>query len=274
MTPPRTNAPRPRWPARLVAMVVLAAVAGCAGTPRPRDAREFQTPSDQTDTGRRAAVRLQLAGAYFAEGKTTVALDEVKQALQADPNSSAAYNLRGLIYASLNDDALAEESFQRAVQLAPRDGDVLHNLAWYRCQRRRYDEGDALFARALEQPQYLQAQRTLLAQGVCQARAQRLDVAERTLLRAFELDPSNPVVAVNLSEVLLRRGDVERARFYIHRVNSVPDQVSAQTLWLETRIEHRAGRRQQAEELGTQLRNRFPQSREAAAYERGRFDEQ
>ena len=69
--------------------------------------------------------------------------------------------------------------------------------------------------------------RTLLAQGVCQARAGQNADAERTLMRAYELDATNPVVAVNLSEVLLRRGEYERARFYVRRVNSLPDVANA-----------------------------------------------
>lgn len=264
--------PTCRW--RLLALAIgAAALVGCATQgPGPGDAREMQTNSDQTDASRRAGVRLQLASAYFAEGKTAVALDELKQALQADPNYAEAYNLRGLIYASLSDDALAEESFQRAMQLTPRDGEIIHNVAWYRCQRQRYDEADVLFRRAIEQPQYQHPQRTLLAQGVCQARAQRLDLAERTLTRAFEINPGNNAVSVNLAEVLFRRGDLERARFYIRRVNAITDQSNAQTLWLAIRIEQRAGNRALVDELGQQLRGRFPQSREAVAYERGQFD--
>ncbi len=258
----------------LAAVVLAAALAGCgASAPRASDPREIQTDSDRTDAARRAGTRLELAGAYFAQGKALIALDEVKLALQADPNSGAAYNLRGLIYASLGDDAMAEDSFQRALQLNPRDGELLHNIGWFRCERRRYDEADALFRRALEQPLYQEGQRTLLAEGVCQARAQKLEAAQATLQRAFDLNPANSAVSVNLAEVLLRRGDLERARFYIQRVNGVTEQNTAQTLWLALRIEQRAGNREHRDELGNQLRNRFPDSREAAAYARGQFDE-
>ena len=60
---------------------------------------------------------MELATGYFGRGQMTTALDEVKLALIADPTSSEAYNLRGLIYANLGDDNLAEESFKRALQL-------------------------------------------------------------------------------------------------------------------------------------------------------------
>ena len=82
-----------------------------------------------------------------------------------------------------------------------------------------------------------------------------------------------PSTALNLSEVLYRRGDYERARFYIRRVNIREDLSNAQTLWLALRVEHRLGNRGAMDEFGRQLRNRFPQAAETLAYERGRFDD-
>ena len=258
-------------------LVVLAVLAGgCAGggTTAPAGAlRDRVTASDESDASKRARVRLELAGAYFGRGQLTTALDEVKQSIQADPTLAEAFNLRGLIYAGLGDDALAQESFRRALQIEPRDADTMHNYAWYLCQQKRHAEADALFDQAIAQPQYGGVTRSRFAQGVCRARGGQLEGAERVLTQAQELDPGNPAIAVNLSEVLLRRGDYERARFHIRRVNAQKDVADAQTLWLATRIEVRAGNRAAAADLGAQLRARFPQSREAAAFERGQFDD-
>ncbi len=235
--------------------------------------KDRPTASDETDASRRASVRLELAGAYFSRGQMTTALDEVKKSIAANPNVAAAFNLRALIYGNLGDHQLAEESFRRAMQLDPADADVMQNFGWYLCQRDRFAEADALFIRALAVPQYQYSPRTLLTQGVCQARSGKIEDAERTLARAYALEPGNPAVAVNLSEVLYRKGDVERARFYIRRVNAVPSFVSAQTLWLAARIENKIGNTQGAADFGEQLRNRFPQSLEATALAEGRFDE-
>jgi type IV pilus assembly protein PilF len=235
--------------------------------------KDMVTASDESAARKRARVRLELAGAYFARGQHTTALDEVKQALQVDPNLGEAYNLRGLIYAAMGDTTFAEDSFNRALQINPRDGDTMHNLAWYYCQNRRFEDAARLFNRALELPQYASAVRTLLARGVCEARAGRWPQAEATLTRAYEFEPNSAVIAVNLAEVLLRQGGYERARFYIKRVNAVAAQSTAQTLWLAARIEMKLGNREGANEYGLQLRNRFPQSRESSAFDRGQFDE-
>ncbi|WP_310740179.1 type IV pilus biogenesis/stability protein PilW [Aquincola tertiaricarbonis] len=236
-------------------------------------AQEIRTASDQTDNDRRARLRLELAAAYFGRQQNEVALDEVKQALNAKPDMGEAYNLRGLIYAAMGEDRLADDSFQRALQLNPRDGDAKHNYGWFLCQQRLFPQAQQQFDAALSLPQYRDTVRTLLAQGVCQARAGQLDAAERSLVRSYELDAGNPTVALNLAEVLYLRGEYERARFYVRRLNLRQESSNAQSLWLAVRIEHRLGNRGGVEEWGRQLKARFPQAPQTLAFERGRFDE-
>ena len=256
--------------------VALAALwlAGCATMGDSAPTRDLRTESDQSDAERRARVRLELASAYFGRGQLSTALDEVKLALAAKPNAFDAYNLRGLIYAAMGENLLAEESFQRALQLNARDGDTMQNYGWFLCQQRRFDEAEKHFQLAMAQPQYTGVVRTSFAQGVCFARAGRWAEAERSLSRSYELDPTNPVTAYNLAEVLLQRKEFERARFYVRRINAVPEQVNAQSLWLAARIERRMDNMSTAQQFGRQLRERFPQSPEALQFEQGRFDEQ
>jgi len=254
-----------------VASMLALALAGCAAP--AEDVRDIPTVSDQSDGERRARARLDLATAYFSNGQYTTALDEVKLALAARPDLAEAFTLRGLIYAALGEERLSEDSYRRAMQLNPRDGDTMHNYGWLMCQHRRYAEADTQFRAALALPQYFNAARTLMAQGICQARAGQWDHAEKTLVRSLELDASNPVTAVNLSEVLYRRGEFERARFYMRRVNNQNSLVNAQTLWLAIRIEKKLGNLAGVDNIGRDLRSRFPQSREAGAFERGEFDE-
>jgi type IV pilus assembly protein PilF len=259
-----------RAPATLAALAAaLVMLAGCVAT---QPATDLRTASDMTDADRRARLRLELAAGYFARGQAETALDEVKQAIAARPDIAEAFALRGLIYASLNQTALAEESFRRALQLDPRNADTLHNYGWYLCQLQRWDEASAQFDAAIAQPQYRDVPRSLLAKGVCDARGGRLPLAERSLTRAYELDPANPGIAFSLAEVLFRLGEFERSRFYLRRVNAQPAASNAQTLWLAARVEHRLGNVAGARSLGDELLRRFPQSPEALLYDKGRFD--
>ena len=265
------------WAARAcgAAWMLCALLSGCAlpAAPNTTESKDRVTASDETAASKRAGVRMELAYAYFGRGELTTALDEVKLALVSSPNLGEAYDLRGLIYAGLGDDVLAQESFRRALQINPEDGDTMHNYGWYLCQQKQFNEAEALFQRAIALPKYLNTTRSLLTSGVCQARAGKWAEAEVALNKAYERDPNNPAAAVNLSEVLLHRGEYERARFYVRRVNAVAEQSNAQTLWLAARIEMKMGNRQAANEYGLQLRNRFPQSRESSAFDQGKFNE-
>lgn len=258
-----------------IGVLGVVGLAGCT-TPGalPADQpRAITTASDLTDTERRALVRLELASAYFGRGQLETALDEVKLALLANPNLADGYNLRALVYAAMGEDRLAEDSFARALQINPQDGATLHNQAWFLCQRDRFDVAQTQFAAALALPQYRDVARTQLARGLCYGRNRQWALAEAALMRAYELDPANPNTGLNLAEVLVQRQDLERARFYIGRVNESPGASNAQTLWLAARIEHKLGRDTSARQWGDQLRQRFPQSPEAALFERGQFND-
>jgi type IV pilus assembly protein PilF len=258
-----------------------AALIGCASSGPPANAPpatpETSKPAppstDPVEVERRARVRLELAEAYLSRGQLDTALDEVKRSLATKPDLGSAYNVRGLIYAAMDEDQLADESFTRALQLNPRDGAALNNHAWFLCQRDRFAEAQAKFAAALAMPQYRDVARTQLARGVCYGRNRQWPEAEAALTRAYELDPSSPAAGFNLAEVLFQRQQYERARFYVGRVNDSPGNANAQTLWLATRIERKLGQESAMRVLGERLRQGFPQSPEAALFERGRFDD-
>ena len=250
-----------------------ALLAGCAGVPGADGAgqsAEITTESDEPPARRRARIRLELAVGYFEQGRTEIALDEVKQALLADPTYAAAFNLRGLVYMRLNDMRQAEDSLRRAIALDPRDSDAHHNYAWLLCQQGRFDESLRTFRQALANPLYGGRAKTYMGQGLCEARAGRTADAEQSLARSYELDAANPVTGYNLAALLLARGELQRAQFYIRRLNN-SELANAESLWLGIRVEDRVGDRVARDQLADQLRRRFPQSRELALFEKGNF---
>ncbi len=258
-----------------VMMMGLAAMSGCASNSTvaqesPRG--DLVTESDEPEARRRARIRLELAVGYFEQGQTTVALDELKQSLITDPNFAEAHNLRGLIYMRLNDQRLAEESFRRALSISPRDPNVLHNYGWLLCQQARYPEAQAAFAQAIASPIYGGRAKSYMAQGLCQVRAGQKVDGEVSLARSYELDAGNPITGYNLANLLYQRGEFVRAQFYVRRLNN-SELANAESLWLGIKVERRMENRDAMQQLAGQLKKRFGQSKELAAFERGAFDE-
>ena len=230
------------------------------------------TESDESTERKRARIRVELALGYFEQGKATIALDEIKQAILADPNFSDAYSRHGLIYMRLNDYAIAEDSFTQALSIDAKNVDVLHNLGWLKCQQSNYEQAFALFGRALSDPLYTERAKTYRAFGLCQERAGLLKEAGASLLKSYEYDAGNPVTAYNLANVLFKQGELVRAQFYIRRLNN-SELANAESLWLGIKVERRLASNEAVAQLATQLERRFAQSTQAALYRRGAFDE-
>jgi len=256
-------------------MLILAAaflVAGCASNSRVDADRELQTSSDQTDIQKRARIRLQLAVGYYQQQQLSVALDEIKQSLQADPNFAEAYSVRGLIYMDMGEMRLADDNFQHALRLAPQNPDFNNNYGWFLCQNGRPEQSIGYFESALKSRTYQSPAKALSNAGTCSLRMKKVAEAERYFNDAFRLDPGSISTSISLAKLNYERGDYEKARFYISRVTR-SDDLSAQALWQAIKIERKLGDRAAELSLVTQLNRRFPNSTEFAAYQRGAFDE-
>lgn len=258
----------------LIALVFcfVSLLAGCASGPSSGDMRDIPTSSDQTDYQKRSRIRMQLAVGYYEQREFGVALDEIKQAIQADPSFADAYSVRALIYMELGELRLAEENMLHALKLAPNNPDFSNNYGWFLCQNGRPKESIAYFESAMKNRVYQSPSKAMNNAGVCSLKLKDDAAAERYLTDAFRFEPDNPVVNVNLAKVYYGRNDYARARFYSNRAVKA-DAPTAEALWMAIRVEHKLGDRTAESSLATQLRRRYPRSEEYAAYQRGAYDE-
>jgi type IV pilus assembly protein PilF len=256
--------------AAAAASVVL--LAGCASNPSAGGLTELPTSSDQTDNQKRARIRMQLAVGYYEQRQLAVALDEVKQALQADPGFAEAHSLRALIYMDMGENRLAEENFLQAIRLTPNNPDFNNNYGWFLCQSGREQQSISYFEAALKDRTYQSPAKALNNAGVCSIRMKDRAAAEKYFSQAFQYEPGNPSTNANLAKISYDRRDYERARFYVGRVMKA-DVMNPDVLWLAIKTERKLGDRAAETSLATQLRRRHPNSVEYAAYQQGAFDE-
>ncbi len=259
----------------VVSVLASALLFGCAGAQKSSETKELATQSDQTQLQNRSSIRMQLAISYFEARQFEVALDEIKQALQADPKNAEALGVRALIYMEMGEMALADSNFQNALQLAPNNPDLSNNYGWYLCQNGRPTEAIKYFERALETRSYASPEKALNNAGMCSLQQKKLDVAEKYFMQAFKLDPANQASNTNLARLFFQKKEYERARFYMSRVTSAAKNqiLPANILWLALRIENKLGDKAAESVLATQLRRHHANSQEYAAWQRGAFDE-
>lgn len=257
---------------RTFLLLIVMALAGCASSQSGGSLSELPTSSDQTSNQKRANIRLQLAVGYYQQRQLEVALDEIKQALVADPNFAEAYSMRGLIYMEMDQMPLAEENFLRAIKLAPNNPDFSNNYGWFLCQSGHENRSISYFEAALRNRSYQSPVKALHNAGVCSLKLKKIKAAETYFLQAFKIEPDNLNISINLARIYFNRGDYERARFYISRVIKAAA-LSSEVLWLAIKIEHKLGDQAAENSLVTQLRRRHVDSSEYAAYKRGAYDD-
>lgn len=251
-------------------------LAGCASTGDGSSTRELKTSSDQTAQEKRASIRMQLAVGYYQDAKYDIALDEIKQSIAIDPDLADAYGVRALIYTKMGEIPLADENYQRALKLAPRNPDLANNYGSFLCgPGARPAQAMTYFDSALKNPTYTNPVSALVNAGNCSLKTKQYAAAERYLTDALRYDPDLAPTNAGLARAFYERRNYERAGFFINRLTTSAklESLSAETLWLAIRVARKLGDRTLEASLTGQLQRRFPASTEYSAFQRGAFDE-
>ncbi len=247
----------------MAGIVVLAA---CAEQPvAPQLTPQAPATQQQADARTRADLHTQLGAGYYELRNFAVALEELNEALRADPNHGPAYNMLGLVYMELREDAAAEQNFERALRINPLDSDANNNYGWFLCQRKRHAEGIKLFMAAVRNPLYQTPDMSFVNAGMCARAAGDDAAAAQYFERALATQPSQPQALYQLAELSFRRGEIPGAKGYLTRLSRTVQNLSAEALWLALRVERRLGDREAEASYGLQLRRNFPNSRETQA---------
>lgn len=254
---------------RRISLALLLLV-GCAGDQGPT--RESgQIVGEVGEPRNRARLHTELAALYFGRGNMAVALEELRTAVRSDSNYAPAHSMFGLVYMELKENRLAEDSFERALRLSPNEPDINHNFGWFLCTTGRETESIRYFLQALRNPLYATPWRSYSAAGLCSMRIDKPKDAEEFFLRALRQEPDEPTALVQLGELRYRQGSLDEARKLVSRYNKQRTPTS-ESLWLALRIERKLGQRVAERNFATELRRRYPGSKEAQALQRGEFD--
>jgi len=257
----------------LVLVIACLALPGCATqqTDDPMLRSASNTTGDETSERTRARLHTELAAGYFELGNIGVALEEVKEAQRADPNYSPAHNVAGLVYSQLKEDALAEQSYRRALSLSPGDYDANNNYGEFLCQRKREEESIRYFLAAVRNPLYPTPDRSYVNAGVCSRRRGDMADAEKYFLMALKVRPNQAQALYQMAEISYARRDYGAAKNYLNGLTKVAP-ATAEVLWLGVRVERRLGDRNSEASYALQLRNKFPNSGEAQALHAGKYE--
>jgi type IV pilus assembly protein PilF len=254
--------------------VLAIALSSCGGGRLPGAeiiGNSGQVSGDTSSPQNRARLHTELGSLYYERGNLGVALEELRAALGADDGYAPAYNMLGLVYMDLRENSQAEESFERAIRLAPGDADANHNYGWFLCQTGREEQSIRYFLAAIRNPLYAQPQKTYTTAGVCAVKAKNDKDAKEFFERALRIDAKNPGALLNLAQLQYRHGELEQARTLIGRFNKLVEP-NSESLWLALRIERKLGDKSAETSYASQLSRRFSGSKEYQSLLKGQYE--
>ncbi|MCC6195413.1 MAG: type IV pilus biogenesis/stability protein PilW [Burkholderiales bacterium] len=258
--------------ARILAALALAAavlVAGCESTPSkpappPPPPVPTPPPLQEAPAPVRAQLHAEIAAGFYERGQMEIALQELDLAMKLDSRNAKVYNVYGLVYAMLGEEAKAQANFQTAIELAPTDSEIRQNWGWFLCTHGRAKESLGEFDLAVRNPLYKTPDVALVNAGKCAAEIGDARRAEEYFRRALAFNPNNLNAAYGLSLLAYRQARLDEARALIRRVVQQPSP-PAEALYLGMCIERKLGDHPSEASYVSQLRKRHPDSPEARA---------
>ena len=250
-----------------VAAVSLAVLlVGCASAADKEQAASVE---------QRAALRLQLASAYYMQDQFVVALAEAEQAVRLVPDDAQVRGMRALIFAALRQPVAAEKDFLYALRLAPHNPELSNNYGQFLCQTGRAAQSLAYFDAALQDVAYGTPELALHNAAACSLAMKDYPRAAGYWLKAERIAPGAAITYAGLVRVYYQQQDYRQAAHYLERLGKVATMESqtADVLWLGIKVQHKLGDAGAEAGLGAHLRNHHSGSPEYAAYQNGAFDE-
>jgi type IV pilus assembly protein PilF len=243
---------------RYLAIALCAVSLGACVSDVTVETRSVQDPS-LAGGRRRAEIHAELAGAYYARNQLPIALNEARLAIKDDPKYVTAYNIQALVYMELKEDALAQQSFEQALGIAPNDTEVMNNYGWYLCQRGEATRGMAYFQRVMGDTLYPTPEKPLLNAGLCEMKQGRNAEAETYLRRALSIQPTLVQALGAMAQLCDQSGRLKDAENYIARYSRISEP-NADMLLLAVKVARQSGDKANESSVIQQLRRRYPDS--------------
>ena len=239
----------------LGAMAAILVGSGCIST-------TTGPPENKADQGDAAELNYQLGARYYRKGDYDLARDRLQLALKQNPKNAFAWSTLGLTYEALGNVRLAEDAYDNAVRVAPRDYKIQENYAVFLCRQGRFDDARRYFDKAIKAPTNDYSEQTYTNAGVCMMKKPDHVAAEQYFRAALDRRPNHGEALLQMSVLSYETGDNLKARAFLQRYlgSNMP---TAPVLYHGILIEEKLGDDTARRQYALQLLRDFPDSAEA-----------
>ncbi|AOU98217.1 type IV pilus biogenesis/stability protein PilW [Acidihalobacter yilgarnensis] len=244
------------WIRRVLVIIALASLAGCATSPQER--------KEEAQQHRAAVLNAQLGIDYMRTGNLKLADEKLKRALNQDPNSSIVRNAYALLMQRLGKNNEAEDNFSKAVALKPSDGDVHNNFGVFLCEQGHYSRAYVQFKEAWSNPLYNTPEFAYANAGICALKQGDKKLAEQRFEQALHEQPGFSPALYQLAKLAADQGHNQKADAYLGRITGEA-RYSPNILALCLKVKRAVGDMNGAADCARDLYRMFPNSPQARA---------
>lgn len=246
---------------RYFIIVALLVLGGCVSQPLPDGFKS----SDDINTVDAAKTRISLGLTYLKNGNYSQAKFNLDKALQFAPRLADAHYSMAYYYQVVGENEMAEEAYQDALDLAPRNPDIANTYGAFLCQQGKYSKAKEYFLKAVNSNNYVSTAETYENLALCSQSQGQISDAIDYLQLAINHQPSRGKSLLLLTQLLASEERWSEAETALKRYEKT-SRVNAETLWLSYKIQLALGNTDIANGYGDMLVRMFPDHGNAKQY--------
>lgn len=207
-------------------------------------------------------LNVQLGVGYIQRKQYQPARDKLEKAIEQDDENLQAYKTLAYLYALLGLNEEADEKYQEALEIKPKDPDLQNSYGAFLCKTGKLDEAQTYLKQAYTNPFYDSIYLAESNAGSCYLEQDEFDKAEALLRKSLRVEPNLPGSLISMAEIGVKTERYLMARAYIQRYHAVKPP-TAESLYLQVQAEKALGATDHYLKYARQLINEFPDSDEA-----------
>jgi type IV pilus assembly protein PilF len=213
--------------------IVLVLLSGCTS-------QNNQNYGENFDQLKAAQTRVSLGLTYLKNGNYSQAKYNLDKALEFAPRSADANFAMAYYYQSVSELEQAENAYQFAMDLDPKNANIANSYGAFLCQNGDYEKAKTYFLKAVNTSSYVSSAETYENLAMCSQNQGRPEDSIQYLRSAVNHQPGRASSLYLLAQVLVETQQWQEARGILRRYEKV-SQISPQSLSMAMKIEQGTG---------------------------------
>jgi type IV pilus assembly protein PilF len=247
---------------RIILIITITGLSACSSKQEAVKEKKISEP----DLEQASALNVQLALGYIEREQLGIAQEKLEKAIEQNPENIDAYTSMAYLKRLINEYDMAEDFYQKALDIKSNDPNIHNNYGGLLCQMGRYDDALDEIRKAYDNPFYETPYLAYANAGTCLLDKGDYKQAETMLRKALRDQPNYAGALISMAEIGVKTEKYLMARAYIQRYHAVA-RPSAESLWLQVQAEKALGAEDHYMKYARQLLKEFPDSEQAGMLE-------